>query len=69
MSKEETVFYTTHDGTRDGRASVCFATSTAAHEKRDEQNARAESLGIKARYEVKSMPIADVPENESIRKK
>jgi len=47
-----TVSYTTIDGATEGRASYFFRNHENAEKCRDDQNARATSLGIAARYKV-----------------
>ena len=56
--------YTTVNGKLSGRASYGYGNVQRANTFCDEQNAKAESLGIKARYEVKECFSAEIPEKE-----
>jgi len=52
-----TVSYTTIDETKEGRASYFFRNQENAEKCRDDQNARATSLGIAARYKVATTDV------------
>ncbi len=60
MSDQE-VFYTTCNGKLSGCASRPFAAHNLAASRAEEQNARAEGLGIKARYTVATGKMSDFP--------
>ena len=45
-------FYTTVNDQPEGRASAFYRSKASAESRCDEQNAKAETLGLKARYSV-----------------
>ena len=61
-----TIYYSSIDNTRDGRASHFHRSAENAQAKVDEQNARAEAMGIKARYVLSETNDGDV-ESKDIR--
>lgn len=58
------VFYTTRNGERDGRASHFWTIQKKADDVCKEQNARAEQLGVEARYTVKSVDQSTVDQKD-----
>ncbi len=58
------IFYTTINGNLSGRASYGFEIESDAQEVADAQNARAENLGIKARYEVWACEESEIQAKE-----
>ena len=54
------VYYVTTNGERSGRSSLIYRTEGSAQGIVDNQNKRAEELGIKARYQLASCDEGDV---------
>ena len=57
------LYYTTIGGEQ-GRASFYFKSEDKAKARCDDQNARAEGMGIKARYSVESRPEEGIEAKE-----
>jgi hypothetical protein len=51
--------YTSTDGTREGRASYFYRSNESVNKIVGAQNARAETLGIKSRYQIAIVPVGD----------